>query len=693
MPAFILENDLFRAEFDPQTGALVALVSRATGWPIHRRPELGRSFRLLVPLPGRRNNPVFGERQSPPRAAFDAVARRLTFTWHRLVSEHGGPLDIAFSQTVTLTDDGLTFTAELTNRSPYVIEALSAPYLGDLSLPPGADHLDRLTAGYCGADRGPLYPKFASSGGYFGFDHPIIMVGQPVLIDSGREGLYAGYHDTSVRHMVLFTFELKPGWDQPDTILGSGTVPRADVISGQPVHVEFYVTHFPFVAPGESAALAPVVLAPYVGSWHRGADFYRRWRKTWYTPPRAPQWAREVHSWQQIHINSPEDELRCRYTDLVKYGEECARNGVEAIQLVGWNNGGQDRGNPSHDTDPRLGTPDELRAAIAAIRKLGVKMILFNKYTWADRSLPWFREELHRYAAKDPYGDYYVYGGYMYQTPTQLADLNTRRLVPMCHLSAPWRDIACREFKKSIDLGADGMLYDESSHHSPARYCFDPTHGHHGPANVYQGDATLAEDFRRITDAEVPDYLFAGEACYDLMHRHYVVSYTRISPNHVPLQRYLAPDTEMMIAIVGYDDRNTINQCLLYRYILSYEPRNFKGRLDEFPLTLEYGKRVDALRRRYADRLWHADFYDTLGAAVTVDGKPHAAYTVFRHRGSNQRAVVVANYDSEKSIDVQIALDDSGRVATVVTPEHPDPSPTTGAATLAPRSAVVFLEE
>jgi hypothetical protein len=696
MSAFVLENDLLRAEFDPKTGSLTALTSRATGWPIHRRPELGRSFRLLVPLPDRRNNPVFGEKQSPPKAAFDAAARRLTFTWDGLVSEHGGKLDIAFSQTIALTPEGLSITAEVTNRSPYVVESVGLSCLGDLSLPPGSDHLDRLVAGYCGGDRAPLFPKFASLGGYYGFDYPIQMSPTPgtplVLIDSGREGLYAGYHDTTARHLVMFTFELKPGWDQTDCIFGPGKVPTGDAISGLPVHVEFYATHFPYVNPGESDTLAPIVLAPYVGSWHRGADYYRRWKKTWHTPPRAPQWAREVHSWQQIHINSPEDELSCRYTDLVKYGEDCAKHGVEAIQLVGWNNGGQDRGNPSHDTDPRLGTPEDLKAAIAAIGKLGVKTILFNKYTWADRSLPWFREELHRYATKDPYGDCHLHAGYTYQTPTQLADINTRRFSPMCQLSAQWRAIADREFKKSIDLGAAGMLYDECQHHGPARLCFDPTHGHHVPAHVFQGDAALAEGFRRITETSAPDYLFGGEACYDLEHRHYALSYARLLPGHIPLQRYLAPDTELMVGVVGHDDRSTINQCLLFRYVISYEPRNFKGRLEEFPLTLEYGKRVDALRRKLSDRLWHANFCDTIGAAVTVKGKPHTGYTVFRQRETGKRAVVVANFDAEKSIAVTVVLDEGGSVATVVTPEKPKPRKSTGAGKIPPRSVAVFLE-
>ena len=40
----------------------------------------------------------------------------------------------------------------------------------------------------------------------------------------------------------------------------------------------------------------------------------------------------------------------------------------------------------------------------------------------------------------------------------------------------------------------------------------------------------------------------------------------------------MLPDALFMTAVTGFDDRNMINQCLLYRYIISYEPYNFKGR-------------------------------------------------------------------------------------------------------------------
>src|ERR1035438_951426 len=108
-----------------------------------------------------------------------------------------------------------------------------------------------------------------------------------------------------------------------------------------------------FAAPHSTAELAPVVVRGYQGDWHAGVDLYKKWRASWFKPPHAPEWVKNVNSWQQLQINSPEQDYRVPYTGLVKYGEECAKEGVQAIQLVGWNLGGQDGGDPAQDTDPK----------------------------------------------------------------------------------------------------------------------------------------------------------------------------------------------------------------------------------------------------------------------------------------------------------------------------------------------------
>jgi hypothetical protein len=317
---------------------------------------------------------------------------------------------------------------------------------------------------------------------------------------------------------------------------------------------------------------------------------------------------------------------------------------------------------------------------------------LFSKFTWADESQPWFKNELVKYAAKDFYGNYYSDGGYQYQTAAQMSDVATRRLVPMCHLSPDWREVADTEFNKLVELGADGTLYDECQHHGSCFLCFDPTHKHHVPANVYSGDMLLGDGFRKIAGQKNPDFLFAGESVPDLLFRSYSLSYFRIGDDHVPMHRYVAPETQMMIAITGYNARYPLNQALLYKYIISYEPRYFKGHLDEFPLTMAYGAKIDALREKYIDFLWDGEFTGTVGAKVRAGSVNKVLYSVFINHKTNKRAIVVANPLRDKPISVEVMLDKPNGKLLIATPEDPEPRKTGGRVTLPAMSAAVFIE-
>ncbi len=379
--------------------------------------------------------------------------------------------------------------------------------------------------------------------------------------------------------------ELRPGWSTAMT----SRVPETLTISGKDVATRFAAVHVPFLLPGETRTLIPVAFQAYQGDWHSGVDIYKTWRAGWMHKATPPDWVRQPHSWLVFQLNSPEDDLRMPFKGLVKIGEDCARHGIKALHLIGWNNGGQDQGNPSHDPDPRLGTFEDLKAAIAKIQAMGVKVMLFTKFTWADRATEWFRKDLVQLSIKDPYGDYYLHPGYQYQTATQLLDINTKRLIPMCFLSEAYQQVCCNEFQKILDLGASGMLFDEALHHPPALLCFDSDHGHRYGAPVYANDRNLAYQFRRLSEPVNPDFLYAAEGFYDWMWEAYHFMFIRTeSTTHIPLPRYMMPEGEIMTTIVGFNERNMINQALMYRYILCYEPYNFKGRLDDFPLTLSY---------------------------------------------------------------------------------------------------------
>jgi hypothetical protein len=693
----LLEDTSLKAVFDKNSGRLVNIVSKKTGWQIQCRGYLSRSFRLAVPIPGRRDNCVYGERQQIRNVEISNDNKKIIFTWDKLISDCGKELEIKFTGTIELTDAGLQFTAKVDNNSPYTVEAIYWPYLGDISVPKTQNSLNWMHFEYAGGlEKGPIYPNFRSHKGYYGVDYPIQIFKTQFshfgLLGNDNEGMYVGYNDTTDKHLVNFTFELKPGYENAED-MNYGTVPKTDSIGGKPAHIEYSCVHFAYVNPRESENLKPIIFKPYVGDWQKGADNYKKWRKTWTRSLPCPEWAKKVHSWQQFHINSSEDYPRCSYKDLVEYGKECAKHGVSAIQLTGWNLGGQDRGNPSHDIDPRLGTWDDLKNAIAECKKMGVHIILFSKYTWADESQPWFKNELIKYAAKDPYGNYYKHQGYQYNTAVQLADLNTRRLIPMCHLSSEWRDIADIEFKKAIELGAAGMLYDECLHHGPCFYCFDPNHGHHVPADVFSGDILLENGFRKIARQMNPEYLFAGEAIRDLQYMSYNISYFRIGRDHIPMHRYVAPEGNMMMAVMGFNDRHAINQALLYRYVISYEPRNFKGHLDEFPLTIEYGKKVDALREKFSDFLWYGEFVNTVGAKVKVKNDSEVFYSVFINHKTDKRAVVVANPSYDQPIFVSVELENRKGGFLLASPEVHETNESNGRIEIPALSSVVLMEK
>lgn len=284
-------------------------------------------------------------------------------------------------------------------------------------------------------------------------------------------------------------------------------------------------------------------------------------------------------------------------------------------------------------------------------QKMGVKVILFAKFTWADQTHKDFKKIYEHHAIKNPFSDYFVYKGYQYMTLTQLTNINTRRLIPMCFGSKGYRELCNQEFTKCVDLGADGILFDESHHHSPGLCCFDTSHEHRYGASSYTWDRELVKGFREIIGDK--EFMIAGEALYDFEHDCYDLSYARTwGRDHKATARMMRPNCNIMTAVTGFYDRGMINQCLLNRYIISYEPYNFKGMLSDFPETVAYGNKMDKLRTDLRDYFWDGTFVDTIGGKVTLsDGTPLSSYAVYKANDSRE-GMIICNYDDYNPITV-----------------------------------------
>lgn len=689
MSDIILKSKSLEMAFCPETGTLIRLYVPGTAWNIISRKELGLSWRLMVPIDEEhRNNNVLGEKQN--LSSFCMGKDSVTFIWDGVESEKGGHLDIKITLEIKAEGQQAVYRMHIDNRSRYMVENIYCPYLGDVRHPEGAAWLKTFAFTYANATQDSLWPSFKNHFGYYGTDYPTqVYSASPsipfILLRSENQGLYAGVKEHDAE-LVAWECELRPGYGSSIDAL----VPESEDIAKKPVHMRFAALHVPYIQPGESRSLTPIALEAYKGDWHVGTDIYKKWRTTWMKPAVAPEWAKEPHAWQQIQINSPEDELRMRFTDLPKVAEECKKYGVRAIQLVGWNDGGQDQGNPSHSPDPRLGTFEELKEAITECHEIGVKIILFAKFIWVDRGLPNFHDNMERYAVRDPYGDYYLYPGYRYFTGTQLLDINTKRLIPTCFNNEEYMELCETEFKKLVDLGAAGMLFDECQHHSPTLACFNTLHDHRYGEPTYNRDRDFI--FRMCKVEGTPeDFMVAGEACYDWEMEAYQLAYFRTeNKEHIPLARYLLPQSQYMTAVTGFNDRNMINQCLLYRYIISYEPFNFKGHLDDYPETMAYGIKMDALRKEYRKWFWDGECRDTVGALIKKEGGYlHHPYTVFEAEDGSC-ALAVANYE-DVPVTVQAEFENGKAPQKYRLVDDAEWKIACGGIILPPRSAAIVL--
>ena len=668
-----LKNDSWVATFDTTSGALTRLENKKTGWKIAANPELGVSFRLNVPKDSH-DNFINGRDQKAIEVKKVLFSNRLQLKWKNLVTQNGETLPITLTAIVSLDKDALTFNTTIENDSDAMISTIDFPYIGDFNPPAKDAPMKTEHMWYANLQDNPIPGKpIQSRQSLF------------VLVQSTDVGLYVEMHDPTQPYLLNFTFNRRRSSEDEDSS-----------------HLEFYTTHWAYIHPHSTVALAPVVIKGYNGDWHAGVDYYKEWRATWFKQPHLADWINDVNAWQQLQIDSPEQDYRVAYSNLVEYGQECADNDVAGIQLVGWQHGGQDGGDPTEDIDPGLGTWQDFHDAIAKIQAKGVHMVLFGgKPNWADLTFPSYTNELYKYQITDEDGPtnsqpgyynepgYQWQGGYSYYTPTQLAGLNTHHRALMDFCDPQYREVFNKEFQKILDLGAAGYLWDEECHHANAEYSWARDHGYNPPGFIYHGDLQLCKQLRETADKVNPDFVLAGEAPEDWLMQYFPVSYFRIGNDSKPVCRYIDSKIPLMCAVVGWDDREMLNLILMDRYIISYEPFQFKGYLEDFPLTLAYGKKIDSLRRKYKDYLWDADFRDTLGADVTADGK--VRHTVFV-TSSGKRAVVVVNQELTSPITAVVKLPNPGKLV-VATPEQPDAVPTDGTLQIPPRSAAVVMEQ
>ena len=112
---------------------------------------------------GTRNNPVYGEKQTLTSLDVAADGRAATFVWDGVTSELGDALDIKLTLTVTLTARQAIYAMTVENHSPYDVENVYCPYLGDVAHPPDADWFKTFIYQYATAAEWSLWPTYQNT--------------------------------------------------------------------------------------------------------------------------------------------------------------------------------------------------------------------------------------------------------------------------------------------------------------------------------------------------------------------------------------------------------------------------------------------------------------------------------------------------------------------------------------------------
>ncbi|MEI6034376.1 MAG: DUF6259 domain-containing protein [Verrucomicrobiae bacterium] len=701
MKPIILSNEHLELVFHPTTGAMTQFLVKATGWHVVNNPDLQAGLRLLVPVPGHGCNTAYTAAQTLSDASFDGPTK-LTLCYDSIHTHKAGILPIAAKLVIELAGNGAAlFTVQIENRSDYTIEEVWAPSFAGLRQPEGEPPLQLKYLNMCGGLSNSIRfdTGFHTGTGYWGFENPVVYDNANrvsfFILDNEQQGLYLGQHEAAPRFLSTWVAELKPGYIES---LHLRHDPRANELADRPAGFVFSRAFNPFVAPGASVTLPTTTVRPYRGDWHVAAKYYADWRKSWFQPKPLPAWAAETDAWLTLQMDSPEGDARYRYTDLPEIAAECLACGVRAMHLIGYNNGGQDRNVPYIESNPLLGTLDELKTAIRECEAMGVRVILFFKIGWANLDAPDFEREILPHVCRDMKGNPVSAGGWDYSTIANAMGYSRYKGVQLCHNSPAARTFLMTQLRNLLALGASGLQCDEVLQNSP---CFNPSHDHSYGEPGPNGSLKAAAETHAIATACDPEFLLAGEGSTDPMTQYYRINYIRTADRyywagrHVPAWRYMDPEARFAACIIGFDDRELINQCLTFGYIFCYEPLNFKGLLSDFPKTIAYGQKAQALRKRLCDFLWDGLFRHTEGATVTfAEPDRPQMWSIHEHRGTGKLAVAIANEDATRELAATVAL--TGRPGArfrIHTVDDLEGSPLVGNTVTIPARSIAVLVE
>ncbi len=696
--AEVVETPLCRLRLDRRNGNLVGIAWKSPAFEVIQEPRLGENFRILLPRPDYEANYFTSSQQEVSR--IEKTADGVTCVYGELRNARE-TLNVKVRYQIRAVGGNLEFSIEIDNPTDLPLAEVYFGIVGGQqglgnrldteSLVPGLNwnlapsvFSNFRAGGYGGGNLGIRYDAA-------GFTYPgHLQMGWIEFFNrKANLGLYYANHDPESRLTGLYV-ELRPFTKSAG--VGDNWPAPEDVPPGEPIGLTMGWMKFPYLKRGRFDS-GPVALQVHRGDWHEGSELYRAWFDQHFQVRRPASWLRKEMAWQSIIISNCEDVIVHRFKDLPKLAADAKKYGVTTFEILGWDMGGIDRGYPQYRPNPRLGTQEEFRQALAETKKLGVHPLIFANIDVADTATPLFKERLHQYAVLGRWAEDLALMGWGEGTNIARIGLTDHKMTFLSPAHPEFRKFEVDQFVQLVKDGADGFQFDKTG--PPGRLDFNPLLHTSPDRSLPEGILATLKEIHQSCRAVKPEFAFASEIFWDRSFPYVDVSYVRmndIDMNSSAL-RYTFPEWTSTICAESPGDFNVINNGMRYGLVWAVQPRHYNDSMDE-PLTRrlsEYVRELIRIRAKHRDLLFLGRFRDTLGAEVKA-GKD-VRYSVFEGMDKPGKACVVVNYGNREAGAEVTWPGGEGETVEILKPFHPEAEEKLPVKVrLAPRTCAVIVK-
>jgi hypothetical protein len=694
------ETPLCTLRLDPVTGDLCGIRWKDPDVELIGEPRLGENFRLLLPRPGDEANYFLSRQQKVSR--MEARADGVACHYDSLRNDREEvPVKVHYE--IKVVEGNLEFAIEVENATDLPLAEVFFAIVGGQHGFGNRQDMESLVPGWNANLARSAFTDF-HAGGYGGGNLGIRYDAEGFTYPGGMQmgwmefcnrqtnvGLYYGNHDAEPRLAALY-YELRPFTKSAGVTKDNWPTP-ADVPPGEPIGLTMGWLKFPYLRRGRFNS-GPVALRVHAGDWHEGSQFYRAWFDRHFPVKRPRTWLRQEMAWQSIIISNCEDAIVWKFKDLPKLAADAKKYGVTTFEILGWDMGGIDRGYPQYRPNPRLGTHEEFRQALAAIKKLGVHPVIFANLDMADTATPLYQEKLHNYIVMHRWAADNAAFGWGEGTIGARMGLARSNMTVISPAHPEVRQVHLEQFVALVQDGAEAFQLDKTG--GGGTLDFNPRLPVSPDRSMVEGILTMLRETLEKAHAINPDFALASETCWDRTFPWVDVSYVRMNDIDMPTPalKYTFPEWTSTICAESPGDIGIMNNGMRYGLVWAVQPRHYNDSMDE-PLTRPLSRYVQELiriRAKHKDVLFFGRFRDTRGAEVNAG--PSVRYSVFEGMDKPGKACVVVNFsDGEETAEVTWPGGQGSEVE-VLAPFQPDRVQTLPVkVVLAPRTCAVIARK